>query len=173
MSGHAIIQTVYEGAQTPIRDLAGTDQPPNKSFADMQLSQQFEIDQDGLEDHEGDLFFYEFDMEEEFRRLEMMKELERRRVWTQRHPPSDEDEDDGEGEEEDEEDDMNVSFGRSRSSNPSYFPSSLNTQMDSAKRTKVNIRLLGGALTGGSVLLNIFSRMDKNRNRLAQNGRHM
>ena len=169
MSGHTTIQAAHEGTQTPIRDLAGTDQPPNKSFADMQLSQQFEIDQDGLEDHEGDLFFYEFDMEEEFRRLEMMKELERRRVWAQRHPPSDEDDE----EEEEEEEETNVSLGRSQTSNPSYFPSSLNAQMDSTKRTKVNIRLLGGALTGGSVLLNISSRMDKKKNRLTQNGRHM
>ena len=126
MSGHTTIQSVYDGTQAPIRDLAGTDQPPNKSFADMQLSQQFEIDQDGLEDHEGDLFFYEFDMEEEFRRLEMMKELERRRVWAQRHPPSDEDEEDDEGEEEEEVEETNVSLGRSQTSKPSYFPSSLN-----------------------------------------------
>ena len=111
MSGHAIIQPAYEGIQTPNRDLAGADQPPNKTFADPQLPQQFEIDQDGLEDHEGDLFFYEFDMEEECRRLEMMKELERRRVWAQHHPPSDEDEEYDEGEEEEEE--TSVSFGRS------------------------------------------------------------
>ena len=105
MSGHIIIQPAYEGVQA----LARTDQPPNKTVADAQLSQQFEIDQDELEGHEGDLFFYEFDMEEEIRRLEMMKELERRRVWAQHHQPSDEDEEDDEGEEEEEE--TNVSFG--------------------------------------------------------------
>jgi hypothetical protein len=152
--------------------LAGTDQPPNTTFADPQLSQQFEIDQDGLEDHEGDLFFYEFDMEEEFRRLEMMKELERRRVWAQHHQPSDEDEEYDEGEEEEE--DTNVSFGQISSFKPFLFLSRrrLNAQMVSTKRIRMNARLLGGALTGGSVLLNIFSSMDKKKNRSAQSGRH-
>ena len=112
MSGHIIIQPTYEGIQALIRDLAGTDQPPNKTVADAQLSQQFEIDQDELEGHKGDLFLHEFDMEEEIRRLEMMKELERRRVWAQYHQPSDEDEEGEEGEEgEEEEEETNVSFG--------------------------------------------------------------
>ncbi len=109
MSGHIIIHPVYEGVQALSRDLAGTDRPPDKTVADTQISQQFEIDQDELEDQEGDLFFYEFDMEEEIRRLEMMKELERRRIWAQRHQPSDEDEEGEEGEEEGE--DTNVSLG--------------------------------------------------------------
>ena len=120
MSGHIIVQPAHEGIQNLSRDLAGTDQPPNKTVADAQFSQQFEIDQDGLEVHEGDLFFYEFDMEEEIRRLEMMKELERRRVWVQRHQQSDEDEE-GEEEEEEEEEETNVSFGRSHGTTLSYF----------------------------------------------------
>ena len=109
MSSHIIIQPAHEGIQALSRDLAGTDQPPNKTVADPQLFQQFEIDQDELEGHEGDLFLHEFDMEEEIRRLEMMKELERRRVWAQHRQPSDEDEEGEEGEEEEEE--TNVSFG--------------------------------------------------------------
>ena len=109
MSGQIIIQPAYEGIQALSRDLAGTDQPPNKRVADAQLSQQFEIDQDELEDDEGVLFFYEFDMEEEIRRLEMMKELERRRVWAQHYRPSDEDEEGDEGEEEEEEPNVSLS----------------------------------------------------------------
>ena len=115
MSGHIAIQPVHEGIQAPSRDLAATDQPPNKTVADAQLAQQFEVDEDGLENHEGDLFFYEFDMEEEIRRLEMMRELERRRVWAQRHQQSDEDEE-GDAEEEEEEGETNVSIGRPHSS---------------------------------------------------------
>jgi hypothetical protein len=172
MNVHTTTQPAYEGIQTTSSVLAGTDQPPNTTFADPQLSQQFEIDQDGLENHEGDLFFYEFNMDEEFRRLEMMKELERRRLWAQHQQPSDEDEEYDEGEEEEE--DTNVSFCQSRASNPSYFSSRrrLIVQMVSTKRTRMNIRPLGGALTGGSVLLNILLSMDKKKSRSAQSGRH-
>ena len=96
------------------RDLGGTDRLPNKTLADTQLPQEFEfdqdIDQDEPEDDEGEPLFYEFDIEEEFRRLEMMKELEKRRVWVQHHQLGEEDEgDDGEEEEEG----MAVSFLRS------------------------------------------------------------
>jgi hypothetical protein len=101
------------------RDLGGTDRQPSKTFADPQLPQQFEIDQDQLEDHEGDLFFYEFDMAEEFRRLELMKELEKRRAWAERHLLREEDEEDNGGEEGPEE--TVVSFSRSQVSNLSHF----------------------------------------------------
>src|SRR5258708_6517649 len=97
MSGHSTIQPASESKQAMSGDMGGTDRHPNNTVANTQISQQFEIDQDELEDHEGDLFFYDFDMEEEFRRLEMIKELEKRRAWAQYHQLDEEDE---EGEEE-------------------------------------------------------------------------
>jgi len=123
MSEHTTIQLAYEGIQAMNRHLGGANQHPYQTLADTEPSQQFEFDLDGLEGHEGNLFFYEFDMEEESRRMEMMKELELRRVWAQHHQPSDEDEEDGEREEgeEGEEEETYVSFGRFHISNLSYF----------------------------------------------------
>ena len=119
MSGHSNTHLASEGTN---RDLGGTDRHPNKTLADPQLLQQFEfdqdVDQDELKDHEGDRFFYEFDIEEEFRRLEIMKELEKRQVWAQHHQVDEEDE---EEEERGEEEGMSVSFSRSQISNHSYF----------------------------------------------------
>ena len=83
-------------------DLGGAYGHPDKAFAGTQFTQQFELDQDELEDHEGDTFFYEFDIKEEYRRLEMMKEFEKRRIWAQHHQLSEDEEDEGgegEGEE--------------------------------------------------------------------------
>ena len=55
MSGHNIAQPAYEGIQGLSRDLVGTGRPPNKTVAEAPLSQDFENDQDGPENHEGDL----------------------------------------------------------------------------------------------------------------------
>ena len=119
MSGHSNIHPTSEGTN---RDLGGTDRHPNKTLASTQPPQQFEfdqdVDQDELEDHEGDRFFYEFDIEEEFRRLEMMKELEKRRLWTQHHQLNEEVVGDDEGEEEE---GTTVSFRRSDISNLFHF----------------------------------------------------
>lgn len=113
MSEHSTRQLASEGAKAPSGDLEGTDQLPNKAFVDAQPPEQFELNQDEFEDHNVDRFFYEFDMEEELRQLEMMKELERRRAWARRHQLSEGGEDGGEAQEEEEEEDTSVSFGPS------------------------------------------------------------
>ena len=113
MSGHSNIHPTSEGMN---RDSGGTDQHPNKT-ADIQLPQQFEFDQDELEDQESDSCFYELDITEEFCRLEMMKELEKRRIWAQHHQFSEEHGEDDGGEEEE---GTKVSFSRSQISNNSH-----------------------------------------------------
>ena len=115
MSGHSNIHPTSEGTN---RDSGGADRYPNKTLADTQLPQQFEFDQDELEDHESDSFFYELDYTEASCRLEMMKELEKRRVWAQHHQLSEEHGEDDGGEEEE---GMKVSFNRSQISNNSHY----------------------------------------------------
>ena len=117
MSGHSNIHPTSEGTS---RGSGGADRDPNKTLADTQFPQQFEFDQDELEDHERDSFFYEFDITEEFCRLEMMKELEKRHVWAQHRQLSEEHrEDDDDGGEEEE--GTKVGFSRSEISNNSHY----------------------------------------------------
>ena len=149
MSGYSTIQLASERTQAMSSGLGGTDRHPNKALVNTQPPQQFEFDQAEPDDHEGDPFFYEFNMEEELRRLEMMKELEERRAWAQRHQLREEDEEDDEGEEEE----TDVSFSRSQTSKPFSFPNRapLKAQTVLLKRMKTDARLPGGALTGGWV----------------------
>src|SRR5260221_13221696 len=102
MSRCSTFQPASEGNQLVSRGFEEADRHSNKTFSDTQPIQQFEVDQEELGDHEGDLFFYEFDIEEEYCRLKIMKELETRRAWAERHELREEKEG-AAGEEEDEE----------------------------------------------------------------------
>jgi hypothetical protein len=113
MSEHSTSQLASEGSKAPSGDLGGTDQLPNKAFVEGQPPEQFKLSDDEFEDHNVDCLFYESDMEEELRRLEMMKELERRRAWARRLQLSEGGEVGEEAEEEEEEEDTSVSFGPS------------------------------------------------------------
>jgi hypothetical protein len=106
MSGYSTIQSASEEDQAMSRGFGGTNQQTNSKLADTQPSQEFEIARDGPEDHEGDLFFYKFDTNEEFRRLEMMQELEKRHAC---HQQSEEDDGDDEGMDVDEGETMSFS----------------------------------------------------------------